>query len=76
MSDKIKVEVIKGFRDTKNGMVFQPKGKIIEIAEDRMEEINGAGFGNLVRKHIEESESEKDSKGSSKKDSKKSNKKK
>ncbi|MDI9412791.1 MAG: hypothetical protein QM401_04340 [Bacillota bacterium] len=48
-TDKIKVEVVKRFRNKYSKTVMSP-GEVIEITESRFEQINSAGHGELVRK--------------------------
>lgn len=47
MADKIKVKVLRKFRNKYSKSLHEP-GDLLVISPRRMEEINSAGFGQLV----------------------------
>jgi hypothetical protein len=47
MSDKIKVKVLRTFRN-KYSKSLHKRGDLLTISEKRMQEINSAGYGKLV----------------------------
>lgn len=49
MGEKIKVEVLKRFRNKFSKAVVHP-GEVIEVSENRLVQINSAGYGELVRR--------------------------
>lgn len=56
MSKKIKVEVLRTFRN-KYSKSLHKAGDLLDISEKRLEEINSAGYGQLVRE-VEEPQKE------------------
>ncbi len=55
MAKKIKVEVLKPYRNKYTKSLHQA-GDFLEVSEKRFEEVNGAGYGELLRKVDDEEE--------------------